>query len=1453
MLQRTIMMGLGRPAEDVIKFGQTSTHEDIVTYHNYDEQGREQFKYAPISFVNTPGHEGQLCTLPYAQISSFYAQLYPGQPPYNQTTYDNSPIGKMTGTLAPGTPWVGSARGIQYQYGSNQSSDNIPIWKINTMTNNPYFYLFYPDNQLSLIITTDEDGKTKYEYRDKVGNIVCVRNYTDAQSYAETDYIYDDLNHLRWVLSPEAVNQSSATYNPPTTYWTISQDILDGLCFYYQYDQRGRKIIAKLPGKAADYTIYDQRNRAVLTQDGNLRNDGKWAYTVYDAQDRPSFTGLTTASNTYYGWSSLFNNPPSYQAYGVSSILYYLLKPDLHNSFPNSLTDADIYVQYYYDDYNNSDIAFYSQYVNNNSDLTGSGPACPPQPTSASKLTKGLLTGTKVKIMDGASPANYLTKANLYDDKGRVIQINSNCPFSQNNSFGIDVTTNRYDFQGTLISQIFDNTNTVCHDPAFQHTQIVKSYVKDYYSNTVRSLNQNINGAGSRVIYSNIYDFQNRIKSKSHSINADNYTYNVRGWLTGINAATPSVFDASSNPNFFSEMLCYDHGFQSKLYDGNIAGIIWRGYLNAPKKSYGYTYDGINRLNHAEFRKAAPGSQNWDHMDEDYTASNISYDNNGNILTMNQRGPTSMQDNTPLDMDLLSYQYKQNTNILINVTDGGQSMGAMPITPDFKDGNVQQFTNHSDHASPTTDDYNYDDNGNLIRDRNKGIFTPTVYSYLNKPTQIQIDPTPAQPNGGMINYTYDALGDKIKKTVTTTNSVVNTWYDGPLVFSDDQSQAIGNNNNNGPYLQYILHEEGRCRPMTDPANNNSVRTNSANNLAVYQYDYFEKDHLGNVRSVWNAEAVGLWAMTSSTSTSAAAAFMVATNSNTGMNDPVDYNTSLEVAQAATDALVWSHLDDVRADKPGSTSSTDTKAAELIGTDTAKRVAAAVMLKVMPGDKFSVTADSYYDALDSNDVTSGDNVLGSLLGALTGGTGYGGHQVEGQNLDVLNSTLGNPELPSTYDDMLNQTYDSTAPNAYLNYLVFDNNFQLVSSNSGMVQAGATANQWNTIGTNGNVEIQQPGYLVVFTSSRASKKLYMDKVNLTFYQGALLEENHYYPFGLTLTTSQSTPPVNNNSNKFQNQRLEDDLGLNVYDYKYREHDMQIGRFWQVDPLSEKYPYNSTYAFSENKVTNSIELEGLEAVNLSNGETAYGPYSNSYINEFNDRYREGDASNFSSFQQSYSPPQIDFLGSGFGGSLRANFEVSNAPISGLQAIQTLSHTPLEQAGLNLVQRTATERGLSNPLDGSTGFLSGTFRFQTGGSNYEGFVDGGINSLYAKLGRSPAGGSLPYYIAAYEHATQWNRTSGVGSISINDRPNFQDLSQSTLFSTYIIGQNYLGSGKDRILGGFDWSYSNGNLQNSGGINGVNFVPTNSMSPLNMAILQHDYPSYHFYGNKSGYPFLGQ
>lgn len=56
-------------------------------------------------------------------------------------------------------------------------------------------------------------------------------------------------------------------------------------------------------------------------------------------------------------------------------------------------------------------------------------------------------------------------------------------------------------------------------------------------------------------------------------------------------------------------------------------------------------------------------------------------------------------------------------------------------------------------------------------------------------------------------------------------------------------------------------------------------------------------------------------------------------------------------------------------------------------------------------------------------------------------------------------------------------------------------------------------------------------------------------------------------------------------------ETDDETSTQDYGMRIYNPALGRFLSVDPLTAEYPWNSTYAFAENDVIRSIDLDGAE----------------------------------------------------------------------------------------------------------------------------------------------------------------------------------------------------------------------------------------------------------------------
>jgi RHS repeat-associated protein len=91
------------------------------------------------------------------------------------------------------------------------------------------------------------------------------------------------------------------------------------------------------------------------------------------------------------------------------------------------------------------------------------------------------------------------------------------------------------------------------------------------------------------------------------------------------------------------------------------------------------------------------------------------------------------------------------------------------------------------------------------------------------------------------------------------------------------------------------------------------------------------------------------------------------------------------------------------------------------------------------------------------------------------------------------------------------------------------------------------------------------------------LFFDNLQVSHIHGPLLEETHYYPFGLTIAgiSSQALTGIAENKYKYNGIEQNKDFDLNMYDAFYRNLDPQIGRFWQVDPKLESAEAWSPYA--------------------------------------------------------------------------------------------------------------------------------------------------------------------------------------------------------------------------------------------------------------------------------------
>ena len=1176
--------GLGRPLQTVSK-GITPGTKDLVVPVVYDAYGREQFKYLP--YAGNVG-DGKFKTDPFNAQKAFYQNpnLAPGASGdaiyYGQTEYEASPLNRVIKAYSPGNTWAkndpaGIERGgnkfIEQQYLVNTISDSVHIWDMpvsGAVIPTSSASRIYAAGQLYENATKDERGKRVIEYKDKEGRVVLKKvelsdNAPDGHvGWLCTYYVYDDLGNLRCVIAPKAVEQIRPS-------WTIDATTARELCFFYRYDGRNRMIMKKVPGADSAEMVYDVRDRLVFTRDGNMRNAAvkKWLVTFYDALNRPTMTALyssastrdalqtsmnTATSNTQTITHPIpeqedlefatFDGRPKYTARksitfdggfdtGTGATTDALIDASANqdtfsivavNPLPNIAASALAPLTYtFYDDYS---------YTGKHNAVTGdlttptfSGSPYAEIVSSTSNMTRGLVTGTKVRVL---GTDQWLTTTTYYTDKGRVLQV-----IADNVGGGKDVVSSIYDFSGKLLRTFQRHTNV--RSGATPETRLITQMLYDA-AGRVTDVTKKLNDSTQLTIAKNTYDELGQLQSKrlhvkgSTQLETLNYEYNIRGWLKSINKGFVST--PTSYSRWFGQELSYDYGFTSNQVNGNIAGIKWKSGSDGKGRAYGYAYDNANRLTIADFtQNNTANSKTWDKTQQDFTVDQLVYDPNGNIMSMRQKG---MNGTTIQTLDSLKYGYQLNSNKLSYVTD--RKNNSLSTLGDFKE-----------IANNETVDYAYDTSGNLIKDLNKDIAV-IRYNHLNLPDSIVIT------GKGTIRYLYDATGAKLRKIVTdntvTPAKITTTDYIGGIVYRNDTMELIG-------------HEEGRIRPVY--VSGQPVR---------YYYDYFLKDHLGNVRTVL-----------------------------TEQTDLSVYTATMEAANAPTEAALFSNVEETRAEKPvgypkDQMAGSNQYVAKL-NAKNGKKIGPSLVLKVMAGDTIQIGARAFYKSngpKDKKSVSPEDMVAGLLQafgGAAGGDASHGNPQADRV------SPFGNFN-GSDYQRLKERDADQNQqdkPKAYLNFVLFDDQFNLVEENSGVRQVKGEPDELQTLAVD-KMPIEKSGFLYVYTSNETQQDVLFDNVTVAAVSGPLLEETHYYPYGLTMAgiSSNALKGMNYQENRLkyngkelQSREFGDGSGLEWYDYGARVYDQQIGRWGVIDPMSEKSIDVSPFAYVRNNPISKVDPDG------------------------------------------------------------------------------------------------------------------------------------------------------------------------------------------------------------------------------------------------------------------------
>jgi RHS repeat-associated protein len=266
----------------------------------------------------------------------------------------------------------------------------------------------------------------------------------------------------------------------------------------------------------------------------------------------------------------------------------------------------------------------------------------------------------------------------------------------------------------------------------------------------------------------------------------------------------------------------------------------------------------------------------------------------------------------------------------------------------------------------------------------------------------------------------------------------------------------------------------------------------------------------------------------------------------------------------------------------------------------------IILKVMPqvamkapaSDKINIFGKSFYNQMNSSGSNSPLTAL-NILGGVLGSSAVNG---SGMHNGITAAQLNTPQGAAGINSLLNNQAAESAgspgvPKAYINYLFFDEQLRCVGGgyskvgNSGVVKPHFAELQ--------GIAVPKNGYVYIYCSNESPVNVYFDNLQVIHDRGALLDETHYYPFGLTMAgiSSKAAGKIDNkykySKKELQSNEFSDGSGLDLYDFGARYYDAQLGMWHSIDPLAEKYPSLSPYIYAFNNPMLFVDPDGRENV--------------------------------------------------------------------------------------------------------------------------------------------------------------------------------------------------------------------------------------------------------------------